>query len=64
MTALIFADSRYVPLTTAIYSQMRNFSSNLDVIAPGTFLQLLVLLAIFFAFKRYFVQGLLGGAID
>jgi len=64
LIALIFADSRYAPLTTAIYSQMRNFSANVDVIAPGAFLQLLIPLAIFFAFKQYFVQGLLGGSLD
>lgn len=64
LIALIFADSQYAPLTTAIYSQMRNFGMNVDVIAPGAFLQLLVPLIVFFAFQRYFVQGMLGGSVD
>ena len=63
LIALIFADPTQAPLTTAIFRQMRNFSSNVDVIAPGAFLQLLVPLIIFFAFQRYFVQGMLGGAV-
>lgn len=63
MIALIFAEPMNAPLTTAIYSQMRAFSSNVDVIAPGAFLQMLVPLLIFFIFQRHFVQGMLGGSV-
>lgn len=63
LIALIFANPNQAPLTTAIFRQMRNFSSNVDVIAPGAFLQLLIPLLIFFFFQRYFVQGMLGGAV-
>jgi alpha-glucoside transport system permease protein len=63
LIALIFASPKQAPLTTAIFRQMRNFSSNVDVIAPGAFLQLMIPLLIFFFFQRYFVQGLLGGAV-
>lgn len=63
LIALIFANPEQAPLTTAIFRQMRNFSSNVDVIAPGAFLQLLIPLLIFFFFQKYFVRGMLGGAV-
>jgi len=63
LIALIFTTPASAPLTTAIYRQMRNFSSNVDVIAPGAFIQLLVPLIVFFLFQKYFVKGLMGGAV-
>lgn len=63
LIALIFSDPGRAPLTTAIYRQMRAFSSNVDVIAPGAFLQMLVPLIIFFIFQKHFVQGIMGGSV-
>jgi alpha-glucoside transport system permease protein len=37
--------------------------SNIDIIAPATFVSLVIPLAVFFAFQRYFVQGLLAGSV-
>jgi alpha-glucoside transport system permease protein len=51
------------PITVAIFSQMRQFGSNIDIIAPAAFLALAVPLLVFFAFQRYFVQGLLAGSV-
>jgi alpha-glucoside transport system permease protein len=51
------------PLTVAIFSQLRQFGNNLEVIAPASFLSLVVPLVVFFAFQRYFVQGLLAGSV-
>jgi alpha-glucoside transport system permease protein len=62
LVALVFAGSDAQPLTVAIREQLRSFGSNIDVIAPGAFLQLMVPLIVFFAFQRYFVQGLLAGS--
>jgi alpha-glucoside transport system permease protein len=62
LVALVFADSRTQPLTVAIREQLRSFGSNIDIIAPAAFLQLIVPLIVFFAFQRYFVQGLLAGS--
>ena len=62
LVALVFADSSTQPLTVAIREQLRSFGSNIDVIAPAAFLQLLVPLVVFFSFQRYFVQGLLAGS--
>ena len=62
LVALVFASSDAQPLTVTIREQLRSFGSNIDVIAPGAFLQMLVPLLVFFAFQRYFVQGLLAGS--
>jgi len=51
------------PITVAIYSNLRAFGANIDLIAPASFISLLVPLAVFFAFQRYFVQGLLAGSV-
>jgi alpha-glucoside transport system permease protein len=51
------------PLTVAIFSQLRQFGNNLELIAPASFVSLVVPLAVFFAFQRYFVQGLLAGSV-
>ncbi len=63
LVALVFAGPRSAPLTLVIQQQMRQFGANIDVIAPGSFVQLLIPLAVFFAFQRYFVQGLLAGSV-
>jgi alpha-glucoside transport system permease protein len=62
LVGLVFADSSHQPLTVAIRSQLRQFGTNFDVIAPAAFLSLIVPLLVFFAFQRYFVQGLLAGS--
>jgi len=51
------------PITVWIFDQLRQFSSSIDIIAPASFISLLVPLVIFFAFQRYFVQGLLAGSV-
>jgi alpha-glucoside transport system permease protein len=51
------------PITVAIFSQLRQFGANIELIAPATFVSLVVPLAVFFAFQRYFVQGLLAGSV-
>jgi alpha-glucoside transport system permease protein len=51
------------PITVGIFSQLRQFGSNIDLIAPASFVSLVLPLAVFFAFQRYFVQGLLAGSV-
>jgi alpha-glucoside transport system permease protein len=51
------------PITVAVFSQLRQFGANLDLIAPAAFVSMVIPLAMFFAFQRYFVQGLLAGAV-
>jgi alpha-glucoside transport system permease protein len=51
------------PVTVAIFSNLRQFGANIDLIAPASFISLIVPLAVFFSFQRYFVQGLLAGSV-
>jgi alpha-glucoside transport system permease protein len=63
LVALVFADTDNQPMTKALQSQMRQFGTNVDILAPGSFLSVIVPLILFFAFQRYFVQGLLAGSV-
>jgi alpha-glucoside transport system permease protein len=51
------------PITVAIFSQLRQFGSNIELIAPASFVSLAIPLAVFLMFQRYFVQGLLAGSV-
>ena len=62
LVALTFARDTQ-PITVAIFSQLRQFGSNIELIAPASFVSLAIPLAVFFAFQRYFVQGLLAGSV-
>ena len=61
LVALVFGQETE-PITVAIFRQLRQFGANIEIIAPATFVSLLIPLAVFFAFQRYFVQGLLAGS--
>ena len=50
-------------MTVAIYRQLAQFGANIEIIAPATFVSLVIPLAVFFAFQRYFVEGLLAGSV-
>jgi alpha-glucoside transport system permease protein len=62
LVALTMAQSKQ-PITVSIFSQLRQFGSNIDIIAPASFMSLVIPLGVFFAFQRYFVQGLLAGSV-
>jgi alpha-glucoside transport system permease protein len=51
------------PITVWIFGQLREFASSIDIIAPASFISLVIPLSVFFAFQRYFVQGLLAGSV-
>ena len=51
------------PISPAIASQLRQFGSNLDVLAPASFFSALIPLTVFALFQRYFVEGLLAGSV-
>jgi alpha-glucoside transport system permease protein len=63
LVALVFSNSGSQPLTVALASQTRQFGSSIDVLAPGAFLSLIVPLAIFLGFQRFFVQGVMAGSV-
>ncbi len=51
------------PIAPALAGQLRQFGSNLDVIAPASFFSAVIPLTVFAMFQRYFVQGLLAGSV-
>lgn len=63
LVGLVFTSGESAPITVFIRDQLRQFGSNLDVIAPAAFLSMIVPLVVFFSFQRYFVQGLLAGSV-
>jgi alpha-glucoside transport system permease protein len=63
LVALIFADSGSQPITVALQTQVRQFGNNIDVLAPGAFISMVIPLAVFFAFQRQFVSGVMAGAV-
>ncbi|NUT40765.1 MAG: carbohydrate ABC transporter permease [Thermoactinospora sp.] len=63
LIALVFADTEAQPMTKALQSEMRQFGTNVDILAPGAFLSLIIPLVLFFAIQRYFVQGMMAGSV-
>jgi len=63
LVALVFARTSNAPITVAIQQQLRQFGGSIDVISAASFISMLVPLAVFFAFQRYFAAGLLAGSV-
>ncbi len=63
LVALVFSDSDSRPLTVALTEQTRQFSGNIETLAPGAFISMVIPLAVFFAFQRQFVSGVMAGAV-
>jgi alpha-glucoside transport system permease protein len=62
LVSLVFADRDSAPITVTLRGQLRQFGSNIDLLASGAFLSMAVPLAVFLLCQRYFVQGVLGGS--
>jgi alpha-glucoside transport system permease protein len=63
LVALIFANSNAQPITVALQQQVRQFGDNIDILAPGAFVSMVIPLSVFFAFQRQFVSGVMAGAV-
>jgi len=63
LIALVFTDADSQPITVALQTQMRAFADNVDVLAPGAFISMVIPLLVFFAFQRQFVSGVMAGAV-
>ncbi|WP_050811113.1 carbohydrate ABC transporter permease, partial [Streptomyces griseoaurantiacus] len=63
LVALVFTKAGTQPITVALQTQVRQFGSNIDVLAPGAFISMVIPLAVFFAFQRQFVSGVMAGAV-
>src|SRR5262249_3853017 len=62
LVALTFGQNTQ-PITVWIAGQLREFGTSIDIIAPASFISLVIPLAVFLAFQRYFVQRLLAGSV-
>ncbi|MGI5182361.1 carbohydrate ABC transporter permease [Dactylosporangium sp. CA-152071] len=62
IAALVFARPSSAPLTLALQEQMRSFPSNVDVVAAGAIISMLVPLLVFLVFQRSFTQSALPGS--
>ena len=60
---LVIALSLAASIAPALAGQLRQFASNLNVIAPAAFFSAMIPLTIFALFQRYFVEGLLAGSV-
>ncbi|MGV9757836.1 carbohydrate ABC transporter permease [Streptomyces tricolor] len=63
LVALVFTKSGTQPVTVALQTQVRQFGNNIDVLAPGAFISMVIPLAVFFAFQKQFVSGVMAGAV-
>ncbi|MFJ8631830.1 carbohydrate ABC transporter permease [Streptomyces sp. NPDC093568] len=63
LVALIFTDADSQPITVALQTQVRQFGNNIDILAPGAFISMVIPLVVFFAFQRQFVSGVMAGAV-
>jgi len=63
LVALVFARTSSAPITVAIQQQLRTFGGNLDIISAASFVSMVIPLIVFFAFQRYFAEGLLAGSV-
>jgi alpha-glucoside transport system permease protein len=64
LVALIFlSGNTHQTLTLFLYGQTRALSSNYWIISTGAMISIVIPLIVFFAFQRYFVRGVLAGAV-
>ena len=64
LVALVFLGGYpHYPLTIYLYDQTRTLAANYWIIATGAMVSIIVPLIVFFSFQRYFVRGILAGAV-
>jgi alpha-glucoside transport system permease protein len=60
---ILLNDPDLVPMTVRITNLVSSFGQGYQVLTAAAFVSMAVPLAVFFALQRYFVQGLLAGAV-
>lgn len=64
LVALVFlGGDPHVPLTLFLYDQERTLANNFWIISTGSMVSIVVPLIVFLCFQRYFVRGMLAGAV-
>jgi alpha-glucoside transport system permease protein len=59
----LLGNPQLYPMTVNITNLVNSFGSNYQVLTAAAFVSMIVPLIIFFALQRYFVQGILAGAV-
>jgi alpha-glucoside transport system permease protein len=60
---ILLGDPSLAPMTLKINNLVSSFGTNYQVLTSAAFISMALPLVIFFALQRYFVQGLLAGAV-
>jgi len=60
---VILGADPHVPVTLFIYGQERTLAANFWIISTGSIVSIVVPLGVFLGFQRYFVGGVLAGAV-
>lgn len=64
LVALVYLGGNpHEPLTVFLYDQTRTLAANYWIISTGAIVSIVVPLIVFFSFQRYFVRGVLAGAV-
>jgi len=64
LVALVFlGGNAHHPLTIFLLNQTRTFAADYWIISTGAMISVFIPLIVFFALQRYFVQGMLAGAV-
>ena len=64
LVALIFlSGNAHETLTMFLYGQTRALANNYNIISTGAIISIVIPLIVFFSFQRYFVRGVLAGAV-
>jgi alpha-glucoside transport system permease protein len=64
LVALVFLGGNvHTPLTIFLYDQTRSLAANYWIVSTGAVVSIFVPLVVFFSFQRYFVRGVLAGAV-
>jgi alpha-glucoside transport system permease protein len=60
---VILGADPHVPITLFIYDQERALAANFWIIATGSMASIVIPLAVFLRFQRYFIRGMLAGSV-
>ncbi|NNN01132.1 MAG: carbohydrate ABC transporter permease [Acidimicrobiaceae bacterium] len=64
LVALVFLGGNvHAPLTIFLYDQTRSLAANYWIVSTGAVVSIVVPLIVFFSFQRYFIRGVLAGAV-
>ncbi len=63
VSLVLLQDPNLAPMTLRITNLVSSFGSNYEVLTAAAFVSMALPLVVFFALQRYFVQGVLAGAV-